>query len=511
MVWLQGRSSCFFMPPWARVSVVRNLGKLRWPRRATAGFGGALAVTAAALIALPAEPQRLWCTSERAWIYRGPSRQQALLGSLLRGDVVALKSSEHTKGSGCSQGFLEIEPRGFICDDFAVKTAENDRSVRALKSMGAVQGPYPFHFAISDYAPLYRRIPTSQEAARIENPLGPPGTVRVLDPGNRGHERLAERRPIPADSPMPWFLAHGGSLRTAEQREPFYKLAPLGSTLAYVGAFEAGERTWLYSFDGSVIPADRVRPFRRSEFRGVILQAPFELPIAWLPRQGARRWHRDTDGFHEVAQPWPQRTAVPLDGDAEPANFKGKRYLKTRECTSTGQCAWVAEKDAAVARALKRMWWGSKPEERSIVVSITNGTLVAYDGPRPVFTTLVSPGVGGVPREGVDPVRASTTPLGVYRVTYKVLHTTMSPEDGDPQRFWMAEVPHTQYFNMPFALHAAYWHEEFGLPMSAGCINLSPLDAEWLFAWTLPAVPSGWGGATTSKENGLGSFVVVTR
>jgi hypothetical protein len=70
-----------------------------------------------------------------------------------------------------------------------------------------------------------------------------------------------------------------------------------------------------------------------------------------------------------------------------------------------------------------------------------------------------------------------------------------------------------QYFNPPFALHAAYWHDRFGLPTSAGCINLSPIDAAWLFEWSDPHVPDGWQGATGSgaPENGPTTAIVVHR
>ena len=126
--------------------------------------------------------------------------------------------------------------------------------------------------------------------------------------------------------------------------------------------------------------------------------------------------------------------------------------------------------------------------DKWVIVSITQGTLVAYQGRQPLFTTLVSPGAGGVPIAGKDPVKMSTTPLGVFRIAFKHRAATMSPEQGEDRSFWIADVPHTQYFSAPFALHTAYWHENFGEPMSAGCINLSPRDGAWLFDWTEPRV-----------------------
>ena len=36
------------------------------------------------------------------------------------------------------------------------------------------------------------------------------------------------------------------------------------------------------------------------------------------------------------------------------------------------------------------------------------------------------------------------------------------------------------------AIHAAHWHDDFGTPVSHGCVNLTPDDARWLYEWALP-------------------------
>jgi len=37
-----------------------------------------------------------------------------------------------------------------------------------------------------------------------------------------------------------------------------------------------------------------------------------------------------------------------------------------------------------------------------------------------------------------------------------------------------------------YSLHGAYWHNNFGHPMSHGCVNLPVPDAEELYYWTNP-------------------------
>jgi hypothetical protein len=221
---------------------------------------------------------------------------------------------------------------------------------------------------------------------------------------------------------------------------------------------------------------------------------------------------RNSEGRIEpTGQRWPIRSFVALG--APSVEQAGARYWPVRAEGSGASALYADERELTIVTAETERPFGVEAGAKWIVVSISAGTLVAYDDLRPVFATLVSPGQGGVPVSGRDHVKYSTTPLGAFRITYKDRAATMSPETGEDRSFWIADVPFTQYFNPPFALHASYWHEQFGQPMSAGCINASPLDAEWLFGWTEPAVPDGWQGATgaSAPENGRPTWVVVRR
>jgi len=58
--------------------------------------------------------------------------------------------------------------------------------------------------------------------------------------------------------------------------------------------------------------------------------------------------------------------------------------------------------------------------------------------------------------------------------------------------YLIESVPWVQYFAEGVALHAAFWHDDFGRVHSHGCVNLAPRDAAWLFGRTAPALPPGW-------------------
>ena len=74
-----------------------------------------------------------------------------------------------------------------------------------------------------------------------------------------------------------------------------------------------------------------------------------------------------------------------------------------------------------------------------------------------------------------------------------------TPTDG----YDLPGVPWVSYFSgNGAALRGTYWHNDFGTPKSAGCINLRPEDARWLFRWSLPGVPYVPGHITVAWPGG---------
>ena len=133
---------------------------------------------------------------------------------------------------------------------------------------------------------------------------------------------------------------------------------------------------------------------------------------------------------------------------------------------------------------------GAATQERWIDVELATQSLVAYEGARPVYTTLISSGRGAT---GTD----TATPLGAHRIWVKLLSTNMGNlqnEDAD-EHYLIEEVPYVQFFDKGVALHGTFWHRDFGRVHSHGCLNLSPVDAEWLFGFTSPHLPAGWSAA----------------
>lgn len=476
--------------------------------------------SAAPAPSVPARP-RITSTGYITWIRKKPEVKPGdFLGYVRVGTTLTVKSLDRVKGQGCGGGFYEVEPRGYVCADRTVALEPTGRFIDVAKATRSRGGTLPYRYGLSDGTPMYNRIPTEKEQDRNERYLGPRGKFTPLIKTLRAHEELAVSEVVAAEPGIPEFLDHGGSTRDP----PFDLVAqtiPRGSMLSFTRTFEAEGRTWLLSTDHTIVPADRVRPFRPSTFHGVDLRrGEVSLPLAWMRVKERPRYERDGDSMVKTEASWPVRTFVELAPEREALEVAQVRYLETKSAGSKGPL-YVAEKDATVVERATKRPFGIKGGQKWIIVSISNGTLTAYDADEPVYSTLVSPGKGGIPVKGRDPVKDSTTPLGTYNITFKDRAATMSP-DSTPdtsadkpadRTFWIADVPHTQYFNPPFALHAAFWHERFGEPVSAGCVNLSPIDADVLFDWSDPQVPAEWQGATGAgaSENGGTTAVVITR
>ena len=124
------------------------------------------------------------------------------------------------------------------------------------------------------------------------------------------------------------------------------------------------------------------------------------------------------------------------------------------------------------------------PEDKSLVVDLDSQTVTAYEGDRAVFMSRISSGVRL--KEG-----GFATPKGYYRTTRKRPCRHMAnPANAYGSGFDLPGVPWVSYFTSDgVAFHGAYWHNDFGVPHSHGCINMTPQAAKWIYRWTTPTVP----------------------
>ena len=456
---------------------------------------------------------RIGAIAERAYIYEHPVAAGLALGYVRLGTSVPLISLEKIEGKDCARGYHKVAPRGYICVDPRKTTLDlDDPYYRALAELAPrYDVAFPYRYAFSNGAPMYSRVPTKDEQEKAERDLLPPGSFVQLAEWSRGHEELISTEKIGPTDPVPAIFANGkravGGGGAYDPNRLVWRFIPNGSMLAYGKAFEAEGRTWLVTPDLMIVPADRVRAFRRSTFHGVKLDNEVTLPLAWnRETTPIKRYSRDSSGqMVESSEAIPPKQAVQITG--ERVTLKRKTYWAIRGELN----AFVADEDVTLTRTRKTLPRSISPGQKWIEAKINPGTLTAYIGDKPVFATLFSPGKGGAPAPGFDPYLNSMTKTGVFPIEWKDAVSVMSPDkEWPPKTLWFSEVPHIQYLRAPLAMHVSYWHEDFGNLKSAECLNVSPEDGAFLFGFTDPPMPEGWGGVRPGGGFGKATPVVVT-
>ncbi len=108
-----------------------------------------------------------------------------------------------------------------------------------------------------------------------------------------------------------------------------------------------------------------------------------------------------------------------------------------------------------------------------IDVNLSKQRLTAYEGNTAVYSTLVSTGTPAHP-----------TVVGTFAVRTKIKSQAMSGPG-----YYLPNVPNVMYFYAGYAIHGAYWHNNFGRTMSHGCVNLPLGAAAWMFNWASVGTP----------------------
>jgi lipoprotein-anchoring transpeptidase ErfK/SrfK len=140
---------------------------------------------------------------------------------------------------------------------------------------------------------------------------------------------------------------------------------------------------------------------------------------------------------------------------------------------------------------------GETSGEKWIDVDLSTQTVRAMEGDNEVLRMLASTG------------KWAPTPTGEYRIWIKLRYTKMSGGKKENNTYYyLPNVPYVMYFYQGYGLHGAYWHNNFGQPMSHGCVNLSIADAEKLFYWADPQMNGDQWTVKATADN-PGTRVVV--
>lgn len=219
------------------------------------------------------------------------------------------------------------------------------------------------------------------------------------------------------------------------------------------------------------VAATDVTKFKPSTFAGIdlVTTPPPSWPFAWVYAADRKKVVARTAAAKKAAKgaTFTHRAIVPV--------------LEERDgFVRVADDQWIERKSLRVAHTRPRPAIADA-HAKWIDLDRDEQVMIAYDGDTPVFATLFSSGR-----------RKNDTPPAIYRIRSKSSLTKMSAEEQESAFYEVSEVPWATRFRSGLYFHAAYWHDRFGHVNSHGCVNLSALDAKWVYDWTEPTMPAGW-------------------
>jgi lipoprotein-anchoring transpeptidase ErfK/SrfK len=483
------------------------------------------------------------------------------LGYIRQGQKVPVIAEAHPKAN-CKEGWYELVQGGFVCGKYASLDANHPRIKLAPHAPDMVSSlPYQYGYNVANGTPLYRQIPSREERVQIEPWLTPKakrarrsdetadsdvdagspniaiGNAAITlttakssaTPGSSGDPMGVDG----LDAGVPWYLREydGGkpqvTLDDLKGEGPVSRRMVKGFFLALDKDFGAGGSRWWKTQSGLLAPFERVMVYKQaSDFHGL-----------WLDEKasGAAVAAAMVDGG---APSEPKKEIADLAKPGSKAQigvitmYKSKKYIVSlsKKAVTTGDpisrhsvlrlTGETVTINGATYDETDDGWWmkgsegvktnpGAAPKdlkdgEKWVDVNVKTQTLVAYEGDKPVFATAVSTGL----EDHTDKEKDHHTPPGTFRIREKHIAATMDGDVASDGPYSIEDVPWIMYFNGSYALHGAFWHNQFGRTKSHGCVNLAPQDAKALFAWTEPHLPDGWHGVMSTAEK-PGTRVVV--
>jgi hypothetical protein len=466
------------------------------------------------------------------------------IGYLRSGGRVPVEARTIEKDN-CTRGWYRLRDGGYVCGNAGTTNQNTPEARFAIRKPNLDEVlPYTYARNAKNGTPLYKSVPTveqmreyepylvkkpdeSSEAKSVatvaekppeskpeETPL--PFSKEAIEAARRGTSQpaalrttataaiAAERSDAPdggAAEDKPWWQRNDADKRLHEVKlgeleadadAVLAKRMVKGFYVAVDREFNWNGRPWYKTTKGLVAPADRFWITKASEFHGVELDGEkLTLPIGFTYgwQKIRPKFELDASGSLKPAGSLDRHTFVALTGKEQ--TFAGKKYVETKDgfWVQTSHLRITTPGPPPVDLA---------PNERYIDINLKTQTLVAFEGTRAVYATLISSG-----KENDDKEKDHRTPTGEWRIREKHVATTM---DGDGSAagdlpYSIEDVPFVMYFFKSFAVHGAFWHSNYGTQMSHGCVNLSPLDAKWLFIFTEPHIPEGWHGVWASATH----------
>ncbi|MCA9591901.1 MAG: L,D-transpeptidase [Myxococcales bacterium] len=462
-------------------------------------------------------------------IYPKPDKKSDAIGYLRVGARIA-RSAEPVSKRDCPGGWYAVRPVGFVCVGPDATLKLDNPIAKAIQVEPNRSWPMPYRYAfMRSIAPNYLKIPSKAEQFQYEMrlerhlrnwkklrerwdaldvgandvPLDKDGYAIGKIPEHAQPMDQSERFGGDGHDEVPWWLKGERRIPNLSSfRAPPYAVIAnrlkRHAGVALIGTFVAGpesqDRRFAITTDARLVPADKLKADSGSPFHGYSIRDE-GLPVAFARKAGATWWDLK-DGKLEHGERLGWREFIPLTGTVRA--IQGVRMVEAKN----GR--WLRSSDLKTAAKPSKLPSWAKKGVKWIDISIVSQTMVLWEGERPVYATLVSTGRGGLG----EPGKTLSTPRGTFRVYEKHVTTTMDSDVADHE-FELRDVPWVMYFKGGYAIHGAYWHDDFGRVRSHGCVNVAPIDARFTFFWANPEVPEHWHAAYSSEALGQGTIVNI--
>jgi hypothetical protein len=444
-----------------------------------------------------------------------PSPNGKVLGTLRAGARVSRANEPYSKRN-CAGGWYPIRPRGFVCAGEEATLDMDHPVAKVLAERPAVEKALPYRFGRvkKGEAVLYGKLPSYEEQLSAEPKLASRGEkeprtlgtgandvplngaflptgVAVLNPDGEGVGPDGKRTTqslfvFPGPQTAPAGVAVGGKLTTLDNR-----VLKQGSGVALVASFLTGEgkaeRRFGVTQDGRFVPTDRLGEALGTTWHGFDLSNA-ALPVAFAIRS-PHTWSLEKGEHPEMLddelEPY---QAIPLTG-----RF---RTVDNTLFYATTDNKWIRHKDAIMLLPRHKFPDFAVAGQKWIEISLANQTLVAWDGRKPVYATLIS---SGQDRLGDPAAGAPATLQGQFRIRSKWLSRPI--DDAEVRgEFSLSDVPWALDFADGFSITGSYWQKNFGEPGNFHNVTLAPIDAHWLWHWTEIELPEGWHSVTLPDD-----------
>lgn len=458
----------------------------------------------------PRPPARIFARRFVSKIRERPDRDAFRVGYLRAGAIMMATTGDpvRTDDPRCRGGWYELTTGGFVCNGRDVIAFWGRRPPEVRGAQPDRAGPLPYRYARNrrNENPMYRTLPTDEQAAEFEGFRIPGQEPPPAEEAPEGEGAAAPAAPAPAPSageppeegdPVEEAPVTLASLE-GERDSVLMRRMTSGMIVSLDRDFRAGphrRRYWRTVHNGFV-PYHTLAPVSVPSFQGVRLDETYDLPVGWVMAQNEFHYLRAPDG--RSARRGPRADL------RHRLQVVGRETIGTTDYFIAADGRLYRERDVRVIEPRPRPDEVG-PNEKWIEVNLGGQYLIAYEGDRPVYVTLISSGRAYHPD---DPEADFLTPTGTFRIRAKHLAANMDGDTAADGPYSIDDVPYVMYFQLAYALHGAFWHQGFGFPRSHGCVNLAPRDAQWIFNWSDPQVPEGWHGAYP-PEGSPGTWIYI--